>query len=82
MGDIAVQLPILKELKQQGRIRYIGATTTSPTQYAERQPSHWSSRPDERRHRLRGQFVGDCMPRPENCDPRGLTSLVEHEQTL
>lgn len=35
MGDVAVQLPILKKLKQQGRIRYIGVTTTSPAQYAE-----------------------------------------------
>lgn len=35
MGDIAVQLPILKELKKQGRIRYIGATTTSPATYAQ-----------------------------------------------
>jgi aryl-alcohol dehydrogenase-like predicted oxidoreductase len=33
MGDVEVQLPILKELKQQGRVRYIGVTTTSPDQY-------------------------------------------------
>ncbi len=34
MGDVATQLPILKDLKKQGRIRYIGVTTTSPDQYA------------------------------------------------
>ena len=33
LGDIATQLPILKELKQQGRIRYIGVTTTFDQQY-------------------------------------------------
>ena len=33
MGDIATQLPILKEMKQQGRIRYIGVTTTFHEQY-------------------------------------------------
>jgi len=33
MGDVATQLPILKELKAKGRIRYIGVTTTSATQY-------------------------------------------------
>lgn len=35
MGDVATQLPILKELKAQGRIRYIGCTTTFEPQYAE-----------------------------------------------
>jgi len=35
MGDVATQLPILKELKQQGRIRYIGVTTTFEQQYPE-----------------------------------------------
>ena len=35
MGDVATQLPILKELKQQGRVRYIGVTTTFEQQYAE-----------------------------------------------
>lgn len=35
MGDVATQLPILKELKQQGRIRYIGVTTTFEPQYPE-----------------------------------------------
>jgi aryl-alcohol dehydrogenase-like predicted oxidoreductase len=33
LGDLAVQLPILKELKKQGRIRYLGVTTTNPGQY-------------------------------------------------
>lgn len=33
MGDMATQFPILKELKSAGRIKYIGATTTSPDQY-------------------------------------------------
>lgn len=33
MGDIATQLPLLKEYKQQGRIRYLGVTTTFPSQY-------------------------------------------------
>ena len=35
MGDIATQLPLLKEYKQQGRIRYLGVTTTFENQYAE-----------------------------------------------
>lgn len=33
MADIPTQLGILKELKQQGRVRYIGVTTTSNRQY-------------------------------------------------
>jgi aryl-alcohol dehydrogenase-like predicted oxidoreductase len=33
MGDPAVQLPLLRELKEQGRIRYMGITTTFPDQY-------------------------------------------------
>ena len=33
LGDIPTQLPILKELKQAGRIRYIGVTTTFDQQY-------------------------------------------------
>ncbi len=33
MGDMATQYPILKELKAAGRVKYIGATTTSPQQY-------------------------------------------------
>jgi aryl-alcohol dehydrogenase-like predicted oxidoreductase len=33
LGDVPTQLGILKELKQQGRIRYIGVTTTSDGQY-------------------------------------------------
>lgn len=35
MGDVRVQLPILREAKQQGRVRYIGVTTTFENQYAE-----------------------------------------------
>ncbi|MGE0803634.1 MAG: aldo/keto reductase [Lautropia sp.] len=35
MGDVRTQLPILKELKAQGRVRYIGVTTTFEGQYAE-----------------------------------------------
>ncbi len=35
MGDIATQLPILREFKQQGRVRYLGITTTFESQYAE-----------------------------------------------
>jgi aryl-alcohol dehydrogenase-like predicted oxidoreductase len=33
LGDVPTQLGILKELKQQGRVRYIGVTTTSDTAY-------------------------------------------------
>jgi aryl-alcohol dehydrogenase-like predicted oxidoreductase len=33
MGDLQTQLPILREAKQQGRIRYIGLTTTFSQQY-------------------------------------------------
>lgn len=35
VGDIPTQLPILQELKQAGKIRYIGVTTTFDNQYAE-----------------------------------------------
>jgi len=35
LGDMPTQFGLLKELKQEGRIRYIGATTTSPRQYGE-----------------------------------------------
>jgi len=35
MGDIRTQLPILREYKEKGRIRYIGITTTFENQYAE-----------------------------------------------
>ena len=34
MGDVAVQIPIVREFKQQGRVRYIGLTTTFEDQYA------------------------------------------------
>lgn len=33
LGDIPTQLPILREYKQAGRIRYLGVTTTSESQY-------------------------------------------------
>jgi aryl-alcohol dehydrogenase-like predicted oxidoreductase len=35
LGDVPTQLGILKELKGQGRIRYIGVTTTSERQYSQ-----------------------------------------------
>jgi aryl-alcohol dehydrogenase-like predicted oxidoreductase len=35
LGDVPTQLGILKELKDAGRVRYIGVTTTFPAQYAE-----------------------------------------------
>ena len=35
LGDPATQLPILREVKKQGRIRYMGITTTFDQQYAE-----------------------------------------------
>lgn len=35
LGDVPVQLGILKELKAAGRIRYIGVTSTREAQYAE-----------------------------------------------
>lgn len=35
MGDIPTQLSILKELKKEGRVRYIGVTTTTQNQYKE-----------------------------------------------
>ena len=35
MGDPATQLPILREFKKAGRIRYVGITTTFPNQYAQ-----------------------------------------------
>jgi aryl-alcohol dehydrogenase-like predicted oxidoreductase len=33
LGDLPTQLPILKEMKQSGQIRYIGVTTSNPQQY-------------------------------------------------
>ena len=33
MGDPEVQLPLLRDLKEAGRIRYMGITTTFPNQY-------------------------------------------------
>jgi aryl-alcohol dehydrogenase-like predicted oxidoreductase len=35
LADVPTQLGILKQLKQQGRIRYLGVTTTSQRQYGE-----------------------------------------------
>lgn len=35
LGDMPTQFGILKELKEEGKVRYIGATTTSPRQYGE-----------------------------------------------
>lgn len=35
MGDIRTQLPLLREYKEKGRVRYIGVTTTFESQYAE-----------------------------------------------
>ena len=35
MGDPATQLPVLREFKKAGRIRYVGITTTFPNQYAQ-----------------------------------------------
>jgi aryl-alcohol dehydrogenase-like predicted oxidoreductase len=35
LGDWQVQLPLLRELKQQGRVKYVGITTTSDNDYAE-----------------------------------------------
>lgn len=37
LGDVPVQLGILKDLKKEGRVRYIGVTTTSEGQYGELQ---------------------------------------------
>lgn len=37
LGDVATQLAILEELKQQGRVRYIGVTTTNESQYPQLQ---------------------------------------------
>ena len=35
MGDPATQLPMLREFKKAGRVRYVGITTTFPNQYAQ-----------------------------------------------
>lgn len=35
LGDVPTQLGVLKELKQQGRIRYLGVTSTGAGQYGE-----------------------------------------------
>src|SRR5690606_4844521 len=33
MADVATQLPILREYRQERRLRYVGVTTTSPSTY-------------------------------------------------
>ncbi|MGE3178554.1 MAG: aldo/keto reductase, partial [Vicinamibacterales bacterium] len=35
LGDVATQLPILREYKQRGRVKYVGVTTTFDQQYDE-----------------------------------------------
>ncbi len=35
LGDLRTQLPLLKEYRETGRVRYIGVTTTFPDQYDE-----------------------------------------------
>jgi aryl-alcohol dehydrogenase-like predicted oxidoreductase len=35
LGDIPTQLPILKEAKEAGKLRYVGVTTTYPGQYGQ-----------------------------------------------
>jgi len=35
LADVATQMGLLKELKEEGRIRYIGVTSTSPRRYPE-----------------------------------------------
>ncbi|MBJ89725.1 MAG: oxidoreductase [Woeseia sp.] len=35
LGDIATQLPIVRELKDEGRVRYIGITSTSARRYSD-----------------------------------------------
>ncbi|MDQ3494224.1 MAG: aldo/keto reductase [Pseudomonadota bacterium] len=35
LGDVPTQLGLLKELREAGRIRYLGVTTTNPAQYSE-----------------------------------------------
>ena len=33
MGDVRTQLPMLREYKEKGRVRYVGVTTTFESQY-------------------------------------------------
>ena len=35
MGDVPTQLAVLKDLKKEGRVRYIGVTSTADSQYAQ-----------------------------------------------
>jgi aryl-alcohol dehydrogenase-like predicted oxidoreductase len=35
LGDVRTQLPILQDVKRQGRVRYIGVTTTEESRYGE-----------------------------------------------
>lgn len=46
LGDLATQYPLLKELKQAGRVRHIGVTTTFPQQYAELEQFMRREQPD------------------------------------
>lgn len=46
MGDIRTQLPILREYKDKGRVRYIGVTTTFDSQYDELVKTMRSERAD------------------------------------
>ena len=46
LGDLETQYPLLKELKQAGRVRYIGVTTTFPRQYEELERFIQRERPD------------------------------------
>ncbi len=46
LGDLDTQYPLLKELKQDGRVRYTGVTTTIPRQYDELERFMRRERPD------------------------------------
>lgn len=46
LGDLDTQYPLLKELKQEGRVRYIGVTTTIPRQYDELERFMRREKPD------------------------------------
>lgn len=46
LGDLAAQYPLLEELKQAGRLRYIGVTTTFPQQYQELERFMQRAEPD------------------------------------
>lgn len=46
LGDLDTQYPLLKELKQEGRVRYIGVTTTIARQYDELERFMRREKPD------------------------------------